>query len=101
MVAAAAGLAEIFTLGRDRFLSDQLLQDAAVRRLEVLGEAAGAVSETVRRKHPAVPWRPMRGFASFSKHEYWRVDPLRLWSILETVNRLRPEIAAVRAERAR
>jgi uncharacterized protein with HEPN domain len=51
-----------------------------VRQLEVIGEASGNVSPRPRSEHPEVPWKGMRGFASFAKHGYWRLEPRRLWS---------------------
>ncbi len=47
-------------LGRKRraaFLADPLLQDAVIRNLEVIGEAAGRVSPELAARHPDIPWR--------------------------------------------
>ena len=65
--------------GREKFLSSPIAQDAVIRRLEVMGEAAGHLSEEVRVAHPEVPWQAMRGFTSFSKHEYWRLELELIW----------------------
>ncbi len=89
-------LLDIRAGGRDRFRKDPIVKDAVIRRLEVLGEAAGHVSDAVRTRYPEIPWRKMRGFASFAKHEYWRLDPDKIWAALETMPRLEKALAQVR-----
>lgn len=37
------------------FSKDSLLQDAIVRRLEIIGEAAGRVSSVTQKKHASLP----------------------------------------------
>jgi uncharacterized protein with HEPN domain len=43
------------------FSKDALLQDAVVRRLEIIGEAAGRVSAETQKKYSYIPWMAMRG----------------------------------------
>ena len=93
----SAGLVdEVRVMGKTRFLSDRMLQDAVLRRLEVLGEAAGHVSKETRDSYPAIPWKKMRGFTSLVKHEYWLVDLERVWDAIETMPALRRELGRVR-----
>lgn len=75
-----------------------MTQDAVIRQLEVMGEAAGSISEELRVAHPEVPWRAMRGFASFAKHEYWRVNLRLVWKAAQqctpirlTVEKIQPD----------
>jgi uncharacterized protein with HEPN domain len=42
---------------RMRFDADELLQNAALHWIEIIGEAARGVSDKVRDAHPDVPWR--------------------------------------------
>jgi uncharacterized protein with HEPN domain len=62
---------------------------------EILGEAAGHVSAATRTKFPEIGWKQMRGFTSFTKHEYWRVDPSLVWRAVEGAPGLRKALAAV------
>jgi uncharacterized protein with HEPN domain len=45
--------------GRDGFLRDPMVQDAVIRNLEIMGEAAKRVDEAYRADHPEVPWREL------------------------------------------
>ncbi len=52
----------------DDFAADLLLQDAVVRRLEVIGEAAKHVPQAVREQYPDVPWRSISGLRDVLIH---------------------------------
>jgi uncharacterized protein with HEPN domain len=85
--------------GEAAFLGSTWDQAAVIRNLEIVGEAAGKVSGKLRAENPEVEWAKLRGFASFAKHEYWRVDPVRLWPIVREVPSLLRKIAKVRNAR--
>ncbi len=51
----AQGFAE--GLDESSFLASRLHQNAAIRSLEVIGGAAGKVSQATRAAHPEIPWR--------------------------------------------
>lgn len=86
---------EIREAGYAAFAASWQPQSAVVRELEVIGEAAGAVSEATRSRHPEVEWKRMHGFSSFAKHEYWKVDPERLWRAVEEMPELKRAITRV------
>jgi len=98
---SAALIDEVRAIGRDRFISERTLQDAVIRRFEVLGEAAGHVSRRTREAYPQIEWAKMRGFSSFAKHEYWRVDLERVWAAIEEMPALRRRLAQVRLDHQR
>ena len=54
----AARDARAFVKGLDEgaFLASRLHQNAAIRSLEVVGEAAGKVSAPTQAAHPEIPW---------------------------------------------
>ncbi len=63
----------------DEFLRDTKLQDSVIRRLEIIGEAAGRVSPEFQEKHPEVPWSEMRGMRNRMIHRYDDVDMTIVW----------------------
>lgn len=82
--------------GKDRFDADELVQDAVLRNLEVIGEAAKRVEEPYRTLHPEIPWRTLAGLRDVLIHQYKGVDLQKVWRIVEEdVPRLREAIAAL------
>lgn len=61
------------------FYKDEKLQDAVVRRLEIVGEAAKHVPQPIRDKYSDIPWRQIAGMRDVLIHEYGSVDIDRLW----------------------
>jgi uncharacterized protein with HEPN domain len=64
-----------------RFESDQLLQSAVERQLEILGEAARRVTLEFQQSHPKIPWRSIIGLRNILIHDYGEVKLDRLWLI--------------------
>lgn len=75
-ILAFAARAQRRTTGVDagRFAGDEGLQDAVIRCLGVVGEAAARVSAATREAHPEVPWALMVGMRNRLVHEYTEVD---------------------------
>jgi uncharacterized protein with HEPN domain len=69
--------------GMDVFLASEVIQDAVIRNLEVIGEAAKGISESTRRHNPKVPWREMARFRDLAIHQYGRVRAEEVWEIVE------------------
>lgn len=100
LISARAALSYVEGLDRDRFEMDELIKDAVTRRLEVLGEAAGRISEETRAAHPAIPWTAMVGMRNRLIHEYFRVDADIVWTVLREelprlIEQLEPMIPSV------
>jgi uncharacterized protein with HEPN domain len=67
---------------REQFLDDDKTQDAVVRNLEILGEAAKSVSATVRKEAENVPWRNIAGMRDRLIHEYFGVNWDIVWDVV-------------------
>ncbi|HQV92896.1 MAG TPA: DUF86 domain-containing protein [Anaerolineales bacterium] len=65
------------------FSKDALLQDAVVRRLEIIGEAAGRVSAETQKKYSYIPWMAMRGTRNRVIHGYDSVQLDIIWDIVQ------------------
>lgn len=96
---ARIDLVDEFTAdGHDAFMKSRMMQEAVIRALEVIGEAARNVSEPVREAHPEVPWRQIRAFRNFVAHVYWDIKMTRIWEIVETdLPKLKPQLQAILA----
>jgi uncharacterized protein with HEPN domain len=64
---------------RESFQADSLLQDAIVRRLEIIGEATKRLSDTFRARYPEVRWKQMAGMRDLLIHDYDEVDLDLVW----------------------
>jgi len=88
-------LEEVFRAGFDQFAASWLSQSAVVRELEIIGEAAGHLSAGLRGKHPEIAWAKMRGFSSFAKHEYWKIDPGLVWRAVAEMPTVKDKLTRV------
>lgn len=68
---------------REAFEESDLVQDAILRNLEVIGEAAKRVSDEDRRRWVHVPWRRMAGLRDVLIHAYQEVDLDAVWTVCE------------------
>lgn len=66
----------------DAFLTDIKTQDAVVRNLEIIGEAAKNISEETRTKYNQIPWRSMAGTRDRLIHHYFGVNLDIVWQIV-------------------
>ncbi len=65
------------------FCRDQMRQDAVVRRLEVIGEAARFLSEDFRSRYPQIPWQDIIGMRHKLAHDYFEVDLRVVWDTVQ------------------
>lgn len=65
----------------DRFLADRKTQDAVVRNLEIIGEAAKQVSPEFREQHSQIPWSDLARVRDKLIHHYFGVDFEIVWRI--------------------
>ncbi len=96
MLKAIDLVAEFITAGREVFLADVKTQDAVIRRIEVVGEAARRVSTELRDDHTEVPWSRIVGMRNELAHGYFSVDLNIVWiAAAERLPALRAPIQAI------
>lgn len=69
--------------GRAEFDANELIQVWVLHHLQVIGEAASGLSEDVRAREVAVPWRSVIGMRHVLVHGYFDVDLDLVWSVVE------------------
>ena len=63
----------------DNFHRNQLIVDAVIRNLEIIGEAAKNIPEKIRNKYVEILWRKMISLRNILIHEYFGVDESIVW----------------------
>jgi uncharacterized protein with HEPN domain len=83
----------------NEFYSNLQLQDALVRRLEIIGEAVKNVDDGFKNKHPQIPWKKIAGMRDVVAHEYFGVKLDRVWDVVkEDLPRLKQQILLIMEE---
>lgn len=81
----AIGKIRNYTAGltRGEFDQDDKTIDAVIRNLEVIGEAAKMIPESIRAAHPSIEWKKIAGLRDILAHQYFGVDLDIVWDIIQ------------------
>ena len=66
-------------LSLKQFLEDYKTQDAVVRNIEIIGEAAKKIPDDLKQKYPAVMWREAAAMRDVLIHDYPDIIPKVIW----------------------
>jgi uncharacterized protein with HEPN domain len=70
-------------ISKDEFIQNVQLQDAVIRRLLVIVEAARRVSDTTRQERLDISWAEINGMRNRLVHEYDDVDFDIVWDVVQ------------------
>lgn len=70
-------------LSIETFKNDQKTTYAVIRALEVLGEAAKLVPDSIRTRFPTIPWAAMTGMRDKLIHAYFGVNIETVWKTVK------------------
>lgn len=83
------------------FLSSELVQDAVIRNIETIGEAANSIQRVApafAAQHDDIPWQVMYTMRNRVSHGYDKVDLEIVWKTIQgDLPGLQAQIAEVRA----
>lgn len=74
-------IARFIRSGREKFMESEELQDAVIRNVEVIGEAAKRVSAGTRSRLALLDWKSICGMRDVLIHDYIGVDLDEVWNV--------------------
>jgi len=66
-------------ISEEQFKKDKKLQDAVIRRIEIIGEASRNIPRALKEKNKHVPWFKMVQYRDFIVHSYFEASLRRIW----------------------
>ncbi len=97
-------LIEIDFLQRERknkteeiFSSDETLQRAFTRSVEIIGEAVKNIDNNIKGKYPAVNWKAIAGMRDKLIHHYFGIDYSLVWDVVENkIDQLKEDLENIK-----
>ncbi len=65
------------------FEQSRLNQNAVLKAIEIIGEAASCISPETRQAHPEIPWTEIIGMRNRLVHAYFEVNLERVWQTVQ------------------
>ena len=76
-------------ISEEKFSRSTQIQDAVVRRLEIIGEATKNIPIAIKEQYDFIPWKKIAGSRDVLIHDYFSVD---LGSVWDTATKDIPEL---------
>ena len=74
--------AYVDNMSYDEFMADLKTQDAVIRNIEIIGEAAKQLPYTFTVAHSDIPWRALAGTRDRLIHDYSGVNYDIVWAVI-------------------
>jgi uncharacterized protein with HEPN domain len=66
----------------EEFENNELVQNAVIRKLEIIGEAISNLSEEFLSSHPQVNWRGPKSLRNVLTHQYFEINLKAVWEVI-------------------
>lgn len=84
---------------KESFLNNSQLQDAILRRLEIIGEAVKNIPNNFRDKYPHIEWKKIAGLRDILIHEYHGVKLEKVWKVInEDIHELKDQVKEIKID---
>ena len=70
-------------IAEEKFYKNRHVQDAVLRRFEIIGEAAKKTDEDFKSKYSDIPWKKIAEMRDVLIHEYFGVNLRRVWLVIK------------------
>ena len=70
-------------INKEQFFIETKVQDAILRRIEIIGEATKNIPDNFRKDYPDVPWSKMARTRDRMIHAYFGINLERVWVIVK------------------
>jgi uncharacterized protein with HEPN domain len=69
--------------GKRSFMKDGMTQDAVIRNLAIIGEAAKKLPKSIRDKEKKIPWKSIMGMRDVLIHDYSETNERTIWDTVQ------------------
>ncbi len=70
-------------ISEEQFKKDTQIQDAVVRRFEIIGEASKRIPKSIRDANNHIDWKSFSNYRNFISHSYFEASMRRVWIMIK------------------
>lgn len=67
----------------NQFINEEMVRDAVLRNLEIIGEAVKNIPDRVKDLYPKIEWHKIAGLRNILIHEYFGVNYIITWDLIQ------------------
>ena len=66
----------------EQFIQNDLVYDAVLRNIEIIGEAAKHIPDDIQQEHAEIDWRRIAGMRDIVAHHYFSIHNEIVWDVV-------------------